>query len=277
MVDASIDISDHFIDFAGRQLFARLWKPADAQQDAPTLVLFHDSLGCVELWRDFPGQLAEATGLPVIAYDRLGFGRSDPNQRLLDRDFMADEARGGFAALQHALEIGRFIAFGYSAGGGIAIAAAAHFPAACLAVITQSAQAFVEEHTLAGIHKARIRFANLDQMTRLARYHGDKAQWVADSWIVTWLSENFAGWNLDEPLGEIRCPLLAIHGDRDEYGSRAHPDRIVAQSRGPAMQILLHDCGHVPHREYPELVIGAVTDFLLGVMPGLAPSHIGEV
>lgn len=284
MSNASIDISDHFITVdpeemerdaggkplhasphpapAGRRLFTRRWRPIAARQDAPTLVLFHDSLGCVELWRDFPGLLAGATGLPVVAYDRLGFGRSDPNPGRLDRDFMVEEAQGGFAAVRRGLGIDRFVAFGYSAGGGIAIAVAAHFPAACLAVVTQSAQVFLEEHTLAGIREARARFAAADQMARIARYHGDKAQWVVDAWIVTWLSEDFAGWNLEALLRQVRCPLLAIHGDRDEYGSRAQPERIAAQSGGPVTPLLLADCGHVPHREYPERVLGAAAEFI---------------
>lgn len=266
MASASIDISDHIIDSAGRSLFARMWRPAGGRKDAPTLVLFHDSLGCVELWRDFPNQLVSATGLPVIAYDRLGFGRSDSNPGHLDRNFMIEEAQTGFTALRQTLAFDRFISFGYSAGGGIAIAVAARFPAACIGVITQSAQAFVEEHTLAGIREAKIRFADPGQIARLARYHRDKAQWVVDAWIVTWLSDSFSGWNLDGLLPEVRCPVLAIHGDSDEYGSIAHPNRIASRSGGPATLVLLDDCGHVPHRECTEQVTAVVTEFIDGIM-----------
>ncbi|MBP7243149.1 alpha/beta hydrolase [Amaricoccus sp.] len=257
--------SDHHVALDGRRLFARRWQAADADRNGPALVLLHDSLGCVELWRDFPERLAEATGLPVVAYDRLGFGRSDPNPARLDRDFMADEARTGFTAVREQLGVDRFIPFGHSAGGGMAVAVATAFPGACAAVITQAAQAFAEDRTLAGIRDAMVQFADPDQMARLARYHGDKAQWVFDAWTETWLAPDFADWTLDALLEEVRCPILAIHGDRDEYGSRAHPERIAAGAGGPVTPLLLENCGHLPHREYPAPVIAAVQSLLATV------------
>lgn len=178
-------------------LFARSWRPTFTRQGDPTIVLFHDSLGCVALWRDFPDRLATATGLPVVAYDRLGFGRSDANPEQLTCAFITDEARTGFVAIRKALGLNCFIAFGHSAGGGMAIATGAAFPEACAAVITLPAQAFAEEHTLTGIRAARVQFAVPDQFARLARYHGDKTQWVLDAWIETWLSPNFAAWTLN--------------------------------------------------------------------------------
>jgi pimeloyl-ACP methyl ester carboxylesterase len=57
------------------------------------LVLMHDSLGSVDLWREFPAQLAAATGREVIAYDRLGFGHSDPNPHRLQPSFVETRSR----------------------------------------------------------------------------------------------------------------------------------------------------------------------------------------
>ena len=131
---------------AGR-LFAAQWHPALARDAAP-IVLLHDSLGCVALWRDFPERLARVTGRRVVAYDRLGFGRSDANPRTLDANFVHDEARVGFQRLREVLDIDAFVAFGHSVGGGMAIACAAAWPEACRALITESAQTFVEDRTL---------------------------------------------------------------------------------------------------------------------------------
>lgn len=262
MTDPTIAISDHNIVLEGSRVFARRWQPAGADDVKPVIVLFHDSLGCVELWRDFPERLASATGLPVVAYDRLGFGRSDPNPARLDSDFIALEARTGFKAVREQLGIARFIAFGHSVGGGMSVAVAAAFPDACGAVVTLAAQAFVEDRTLDGIRDAKRRFAASDQMARLARYHGDKAQWVLDAWTETWLAPRFADWTLDGLLQQVRCPIFAIHGDRDEYGSSAHPKRIAVQAVCPVTTLLIDECGHVPHREHPERVIGAVQAFL---------------
>jgi len=225
------------------------------------ILLFHDSLGCVALWRSFPAALAAATGRRVVAYDRLGFGRSDPHPGHLTLGFVAAEA-ANVPLLCEALGIADFVACGHSVGGGMAVAASAALPNAITAVITAAAQAFVEDRTAAGIRAAREAFAAPGQIERLARHHGDKARWVLDAWTETWLSPRFADWTLDDDLRRLRCPVLAIHGDRDEYGSRLHPERIGRLSGGPCEVLILDDCGHVPHREKADDVLRAVSVFL---------------
>lgn len=126
----------------------------------------------------------------------------------------------------------------------------------------ESAQAFVEERTLAGIRAAQSQFAVAGQMSRLARYHGDKAGWVLAAWTNTWLDPSFASWTLDSMLVRTRCPVLAMHGDRDEFGSPAHLERITSLVGGPSTGVLLEACGHVPHREMRGRVIDVVTRFL---------------
>ncbi len=269
-------MTDHIVDAPGGALFARRWQPAQGPADAPTILLFHDSLGCVELWRGFPAELAAATGLPVIAYDRLGFGRSGQRPGTLKLDFMADEARAAVPALVDRLALGRLIPFGHSVGGAMAIETAAALPDRCTAVVTIAAQTFVEDRTAAGIREAKQLFADPDQIARLARYHGPKAQWVLDAWIGSWLAPEFATWSLDETLPRLRCPILAIHGDRDEYGSFVHPRRIAELAGGGGSAALLDCCGHVPHREHPARVLAAVVEFL-GGNPALAQAAASDV
>lgn len=244
------------------QLFARRWLPAQTDTTRPVIVLFHDSLGCVALWRDFPGQLCERTGLQVVAYDRLGFGQSAPCPGPLPLDFIGDEAVRFFPLLRDALGIGRFIAFGHSVGGAMAGACAARYAEQCQALITESAQAFVEDRTLQGIRTAKAQFAEPGQMDRLARYHGDKAQWVLDAWTETWLSQAFAHWNLEGIVGRLHCPLLALHGELDEYGSKLHPQRIAALAGDQGEAMILAGHHHVPHREDAPLVLDKVENFL---------------
>ena len=167
---------DVHVDTAKGRLYARRWDPAGAA-GAP-IVLFHDSLGCVALWRDFPEQLASETGRSVVAYDRLGFGLSDPNPATLVRGFIEEEADGDFARLRDALDIGPFVAFGHSVGGGMAVNVAARHASDCRALITESAQAFAEDRTVAGVADAKRGFAEPGQLDRLKKYHGEKAAWV---------------------------------------------------------------------------------------------------
>jgi pimeloyl-ACP methyl ester carboxylesterase len=99
-------------------------------------------------------------------------------------------------------------------------------------------------------------------LDRLKKYHGDKAQWVLDAWVSTWLSPEFALWNLDEDLAFVRGQVLAIHGEQDEYGTTRHPERIISLAAGSATFVKLPDCGHVPHREEEHTVLNAVRAFL---------------
>jgi pimeloyl-ACP methyl ester carboxylesterase len=156
----------------------------------------------------------------------------------------------------------RFIVFGHSVGGGMAVPIAAAYPDRCVGLITESAQAFVEERTREGIRIAQAQFAAPDQMARLEKYHGDNAQWVLDAWVDTWLSPAFAHWSLDGELPRVRCPVLAIHGTEDEYGSTAQPERIVALAGASAKLALLPRCGHVPHREQEAAVLEAAQGFI---------------
>jgi len=245
------------------RLWTRRWTPAgaaavEAERAAPIL-LFHDSLGCVELWRSFPAALAAATGRAVVAYDRLGFGRSDPHPGRLELDFVADEALTSVPRLCEALGFERFVACGHSVGGGMATETAARLPERCEALVTIGAQAFVEPLTLDSIRAARPYFAEPANLARLAKYHGEKAAWVVDAWIGTWLRPEFALWSLDPALAAVRCPILAIHGERDEYGSPAQPRRIAGRK---GIERVLPGIGHVPHREDEALVVGLIRRFL---------------
>lgn len=252
---------DQFIDTDHGRLFVRRWRPATPVHSTP-IVLFHDSLGSVELWRDLPERLAAATGREVIAYDRLGFGRSDPNPSTLPAvSFIPDEARHGFRSLHDELGLEGFIAFGHSVGGAMALVCAATWPD-CRALITESAQTFGEDRTLEGIREARENFRDPAQVARLAKYHGDKSAWVLGAWIDNWLSPEFQAWNLDREIPQVRCPVLAIHGDTDEYGTTIHAKRIAGGVAGPSTLVILEGCGHVPHREQPEAIVDRIRDWL---------------
>jgi len=253
-------ITDHHLPAGTGSLFARAWQGRDGC--APPIVLLHDSLGCVELWRGFPATLAVACGRTVIAYDRLGFGRSSPRSGALPRSFIADEADHGFAAVRAHFGLERFVLFGHSVGGGMAVHCAARYPEACAALVTEAAQAFVEDRTRAGLLEAQQQFRRPGSLERLARYHGDKAEWVLHAWLDTWLAPGFADWSLDAVLPRVGCPALVLHGSEDEYGSSRHPERIAHGVAGAAQLELIPDARHVPHKEGETWVARRVAAFL---------------
>lgn len=260
-VAANLTTTDAYLPVPGGEVFVRTWMPSASSHSIP-LVLLHDSLGCVELWREFPARLAERLNRPVIAYDRLGFGRSSPRHELPSPQFIREEAEVQVPALCTALGLAEFVLFGHSVGGGMALLIAATQPTKCQAVITESAQAFVEERTRAGIRAAQALFQQPEQMARLRKYHGDKAEWVLRAWTETWLSPAFDEWTLGPDLPRVRCPVLAIHGDQDEFGSVAFPRFIVEHIGGPAELAVLEGVGHVPHRERPGDVLDRMAIWL---------------
>ncbi|WP_372987981.1 alpha/beta fold hydrolase [Marinobacter sp.] len=256
-----MNVQDRFVDVSGGELLVRSWTPARAEDRSP-MVLFHDSLGSVKLWRDFPEALARRLERPVIAYDRLGFGQSSPREGLPSQRFIEEEAEIYFPALREALGFTKFLLFGHSVGGAMAIIIATRFAGDCELVITEASQAFVEEHTLDGIRAAKAQFQKPGQMDKLARYHGDKARWVLEAWTEVWLDPSFHHWNLEPFLPQVQCPVLALHGDHDEFGTLEFPRRIAEGVQGPSAQGILENCGHVPHREQQPKVLNTVAAFL---------------
>lgn len=252
-------VADHRVAVPGGRLFVREWRVV-AEPRAP-IVLLHDSLGCVELWRGFPEQLARRTGRTVIAYDRLGFGRSDPHPTRLATDFVATEGPVAVRAILEARGHDRWVGIGHSVGGGMALCAASGVDG-CRATVAIAAQTVIEQQTLDGIRAARRSFAEPGGTERLARYHGEKTPWVLSAWIDTWLDPRFADWSLDDELTRITTPVLAIQGELDEFNSMAHAERIARLAPGPTDVVPMPGVGHVPYREAPDETLERVERFL---------------
>lgn len=257
----NIETAESFAEVPGGRVYLKAWGPVSPVSAIP-LILLHDSIGCVEMWRDFPEKICRKLRRPVIAYDRLGFGKSSARQGLPSVHFVEEEGSIYFPKVHEKIGGGKFDLFGHSVGGGMAVAIAAHLPEFCRAVVTEASQAFVEERTLEGIRRAKAEFADPRRLEKLTKFHGEKAKWALDAWVERWLSPEFADWSLADLLPKVRCPLLAIHGDKDEYGSLAFPEMIAKLSRGRAF--LLEGCGHMPHREREREVLGEVSRFFRG-------------
>ncbi len=253
-------ISEQMIEVPGGVLYTKRWTPEVVRNQVP-LILMHDSLGCVQMWKEFPRRLSESLGRVVIAYDRLGYGRSSSKKELPSVRFVNEEVEIYLPVIFKTLQIKKFAVFGHSVGGAMAVEAAVCFTEDCQAVITESAQAFVEDLTRNGIIKAKTDFLNVENFSKLEKYHKEKTRWVLDAWIDVWLSDEFAAWSLKDSLPKMRCPVLVIHGDRDEYGSEQFPELICKLAGGSSLKCIISDCGHSPHREKEELVIGLVANW----------------
>ena len=252
-------MADHRITTVRGSLFVRDW--GESTNAAP-IILLHDSLGCVALWRDFGDHLAARTRRRVIAYDRAGFGQSDAYAGRLPLDFLYTECREALPPILSALNVGEFVLFGHSVGGEMSVAGAADFGARCVAVISESAQIFPEDRIHEGIRAAQPALVpGRPQYERLKKYHGEKTDWVLSSWIDNWLDPAFT-LDLTDHMKMVRCPVLALHGDLDEFGSTAQAKHLCDHVAGPAQLHVMKDCGHVPHRDRPAEILETVAAFL---------------
>jgi len=254
---------DCYVDVSGGKLFVRRWLPNNVLDQLP-IILIHDSLGCVQMWRDFAEYLAQTLAREVIAYDRLGFGKSSSVTQKPGFNFIEHEAKIVFPQLCQALTLQKAILFGHSVGGVMALTIASDSTSRslCQAVISESAQAYVQERTLTGILAAKEYFSNADAFAKLAKYHGEKAQWVLAAWTDIWLDPAFACWCLDAYLEAVKCPVLVMHGDQDEYGTTDFAHRIAQGVSGFSQTVILNNIKHVPHRQCPQKVVTSISSFL---------------
>ncbi|QID16826.1 alpha/beta fold hydrolase [Nitrogeniibacter mangrovi] len=248
------------IDIRGAMLEVAHW-PSDAPRgDAPPILMLHEGLGSLGLWRDFPQRVAEASGCDVYAYSRIGYGRSDPFRAPRTPAYLHEQAQVDLPAVVAALGLERPVLFGHSDGGSIALIAAGSTDLALAGVVVMAPHVRVEAVTLRGIEAAARQWACSDWPQRLARHHRD-APAVFAAWRDTWLAPDFRDWNIEHLLPAIACPVLAIQGEDDEYGTMAQIDRIAAAA--PEARLLkLPGCGHVPHRDCPDQVLDAVAGFV---------------
>ena len=257
---SNIEIKEFKIEDSIGNIYAKTWIPKTAISEVP-IILLHDSLGCVDLWRDFPGFLAEKSSRRVIAYDRLGFGKSDVRHELPSIEFIKEESTKYFPIIKKQLSITKYILFGHSVGGSMSINIAAR-DTDCIAVVTVSSQAFVEDRTVKGIKDAQIMFNQPGQIERLKKWHGGKASWVLKAWTDVWLSPEFSTWSLNDCIRDVVCPVLVIHGDNDKYGSIASPEFIASKVAGISEMLVFKGCGHLPQVEKTDEVVKAVKKFL---------------
>ncbi len=229
-------------------------------------MFLHEGLGSLAMWRDYPQRLCDAGGFRGLVFSRYGYGRSTPRPpaERWPVHFMHRQAEAVLPALFEALDVGADghapWLFGHSDGGSIALIYASHYPEAVAGVIAVAPHIMVEDLSIASIAAARETYLGNDLRTRLARYHADpdSAFW---GWNDIWLDPSFRSWSIEAMLDDLRCPVLAVQGEDDEYGTLAQVEGI-RQHVAQAEVAVLAKCGHSPHRDQPEALTRIVVDFV---------------
>jgi len=227
----------------------------------PALIFLHEGLGSIRQWRDFPQKVSQATGCRALVYDRYGYGDSDVlAEPRRDVYFMHDEALRSLPQLVSQLKIEKPILIGHSDGASIAlIHAGAGFQVK--AVVAMAPHVFIEPLCLGSIRKAAVSFETTDLKDRLGKYHRD-ARKTFYGWADVWLDPGFTTWDIREDyLPKVECPVLAMQGEDDEYGTMAQLDDIKRRVKRCEL-LKLPNCGHSPFRDQPEKVLSAIQSFI---------------
>lgn len=251
-----------FLTAQGRRL-EYAWY-GDAAADGPVLVLLHEGLGCVSLWRDVPERLAAMTGRRAFAYSRAGYGRSDPCDLPRPTTYHAPEALSVLPEVLDRAGITEAVLIGHSDGGTIALMAAGR-DARVRGVVTMAAHVFNEDVTLAGIRAARLAWDGTDLRDKLRRHHGDNVDLAFHGWNDTWQRPDFKDWNVERCLARVTCPVLVVQGADDQYGTGAQVEAIAQGVAGPAETLVIPGCGHAPHQESPDILLPAVARFVAAI------------
>ena len=254
----STNLTDSEIVVDGKRLETTRIEPQSAAQ--PTLVLLHEGLGSIALWKDFPAQLASRTGCGVLVYSRYGHGQSDKLMEKRPVRFMHREGEVVLPELLDKLGIERPVLIGHSDGGSISLIFAGKYPSAVSGLILEAPHVFVEGLSISSIAQAKVTYETTDFPQRLGRYHAnvDATFW---GWNDIWLDPAFRSWNIEEYLPAITCPVLCIQGEQDEYGTIAQVEAIRAKA--PQTEIvILPNCKHSPHRDQAEKTLDLMAGFV---------------
>ncbi|OUR77022.1 alpha/beta hydrolase [Alphaproteobacteria bacterium 46_93_T64] len=253
--------SGEYVSFCvdGVQLEGKCLGPSPADTD--TIVLLHEGLGSVELWRDFPEKLAAETGFGVFVYSRQGYGRSDPIKLPRPLSYMNVEGEQVLPMVLDEIGLKSGFLLGHSDGGSIAaIYAACHQDDRLKAISLIAPHFFSEPISTAAIRKVSDKYERSDLRQKLSKYHAD-VDGAFRGWCDSWLDPEFAHWNIEDFISNIRVPVLAVQGREDEYGTLKQMETLQVEINSPLQIEVFDKCGHSPHLEYPDRLIPLLSCF----------------
>ncbi len=238
--------------------------------EAPTIILLHEGLGCVSLWKDFPDRLAAATGLGVFVYSRRGYGRSSPYEAPWPLTYMHEEGEQVLPELLDVIGFRDGVLFGHSDGASIAaIYASTSGDPRLRGLVLMAPHFFTEDAGIASIAEAKIAYETTDLRDRLAAHHGDNVDCAFWGWNRAWLDPGFRQWDIQDYLPRIKAPVLIVQGEDDQYGTADQITAAQEKCAGRVCVALLPDCGHSPYRDQAEQTLDAAVAFISRLLTAL--------
>lgn len=246
-------MKQHQLIAGGRRLAAASWGQIEASR--LTIVMMHGGLDCTSTWKDLPQKLHAATGLPVLSYDRYGYGRSERLAEMRTRDYRFEESGPSFAEVLEQSGIGKAILFGHSDGGAMAVLAAAAHPQRVRAVCACSPTVALDLPMVRAMAQARVAFETGALRDRLMRHHGDNTDAMFWGWYTPWSEEASVEWSMHRQIAQVQCPVSAVFGEDDEYGWRVSAGAFIAHGTMPLEITALSGVGHHPQQQAQATVL----------------------
>ncbi|MEX0369367.1 MAG: alpha/beta fold hydrolase [Tateyamaria sp.] len=247
-----VSVAGHVLEYA---------RVGPAPDEAPTLVMLHEGLGSLGLWRDWPEALSRATGLGVLVYSRAGYGRSSPVPLPRPLDYMTREAEDVLGPLLDQVGVRSAVLLGHSDGATIAaIYAGSVSDMRVRGLILIAPHFFAEVEGLEAIRAAKAAYEDGDLKDRLARHH-DHPDVAFYGWHDAWTDPGFADWNVADAIDHWRIPAMVVQGAEDEYGTLAQVREVQDRAYSPVETLIVDGAGHAPHQDAPEIVTPAVAAF----------------
>lgn len=244
----------------------------DTGGDGPAVVFSHGFMMDHTMFDEQVAALGDR--YRCIRWDERGFGQTRAGAPFTYWD-SADDA---VALLDH-LGIDDAVFVGMSQGGFLSLRAALAHPSRVRAIVLIDSAADVDDaQTLEGYQGMLHVFGNGTDEERAAVFEvvaglilGDAD--LAATWIPKWAEIEpgqlaLAGGALLERddvsgrIGEITCPILAVHGTADQAIAMDRAEALAASAVDHRGIVRVEGAAHAPNMTHPDVVNPALADFL---------------
>ena len=249
-----------FLDFEEKQIeYITL---GNFSSNSPVLILLHEGLGSVAMWRDIPKLIHEKTKMNILVYSRFGYGKSSKAELPRPTNYMSVEAEKYLPIILQKLSITKYVLIGHSDGATIAALGSINKSnRELLGTILIAPHFFVENESIRAIEETTDQYINKKLKNKLEKYHNDVDN-AFFGWSNVWLSSNFKEWNVSNYLSEIKIPVLIIQGTNDPYGTINQVQILEDKLKSKLRKVIIENCGHNPFHEFPEMTIKCIDKFI---------------
>ena len=238
----------------------------DFSDKTPVLVLLHEGLGSISMWKEIPKLIHEKTKLNILTYSRFGYGKSSITDLPRPLDYMTVEAEKYLPMILKKLSIRKHFLIGHSDGATIAaLGSLKSMNNNLLGTVLIAPHFFVEQDNIIAIKNTTHQYKKGTLRTKLKKYH-DNVDNAFLGWSNVWLNEEFSNWDITNLLSNIKIPIIGIQGLNDPYGSIAQLDILEKKLTVPFTKITIKNCGHNPFHEHLDVTLEYINKFITKIL-----------